>query len=125
MRSLAKLCDQDLAGPDDGVATVLGAMMVAAIIAVAVMVVDVGAAVSARHRAQSAADLAALAGAASAIDVDAACAAAGRLAQANSASLIACGVDGFEVTVQVTVPVSLAVFGSDDAVATARAGPDA
>ena len=41
-------------------ATVLAAVMIAAIIVVAVMVVDVGAAVSARHRAQAAADLAAL-----------------------------------------------------------------
>ncbi|WP_312854044.1 Rv3654c family TadE-like protein [Tsukamurella spumae] len=112
------------AGGDDGVATVLAAVMVAAIITVVVMVVDVGAAVSARHRAQSAADLAALAGAASAIDVDAACAAADRLARANAGSLRACSVDGFEVVVRVGVPVSLAVFGADEAVAVARAGPE-
>ncbi|WP_232015608.1 Rv3654c family TadE-like protein [Tsukamurella paurometabola] len=110
-------------GREDGVATVLAAVMVAAIVVVAVMVVDVGAAVSARHRAQAAADLAALAGAASAIDAEEACAAAERLARANAGSLRACGVDGFDVTVRVGVPVSLSVFGSDEAVAVARAGP--
>lgn len=110
-------------GAEDGVATVLGAVMVAAIIAVTVMVIDVGAAVSARHRAQAAADLAALAGAASAIDAEEACAEADRLARANAASLRACGVEGFAVTVRVSVPVSLSVFGSDEAGALARAGP--
>lgn len=105
-------------------ATVLAAIMVAAIVVVAVMVVDVGAAVSARHRAQTAADLAALAGASSAIDAGEACAAADRLARANAGSLRACGVDGFEVTVRVSVPVSLSVFGSDEAAAVARAGPE-
>ncbi len=112
------------AGREDGVATVLGAVMVAAIVVVAVMVIDVGAAVSARHRAQAAADLAALAGAASAIDPEAACAAADRLARANTGTLRACGVDGFEVTVRVSIPVSLSVFGPGEAVAVARAGPE-
>lgn len=111
-------------GREDGVATVLAAVMVAAIVVVAIMVVDVGAAVSARHRAQSAADLAALAGAASAIDAEGACAAADRLARANAGSLRACGVDGFAVTVRVSVQVSLSVLGSDEAVAVARAGPE-
>ncbi|AUN43230.1 hypothetical protein ASU32_22120 [Tsukamurella tyrosinosolvens] len=105
-------------------ATVLAAVMVAAIVVVAIMVIDVGAAVSARHRAQAAADLAALAGAASAIDAEEACGAADRLARANAGSLRACGVDGFEVAVRVSVPVSLSVFGSDEAVAIARAGPE-
>ncbi|MFD9826718.1 Rv3654c family TadE-like protein [Tsukamurella tyrosinosolvens] len=112
------------AGREDGVATVLAAVLVAAIVVVAIMVIDVGAAVSARHRAQAAADLAALAGAASAIDAEEACGAADRLARANAGSLRACGVDGFEVAVRVSVPVSLSVFGSDEAVAVARAGPE-
>ncbi|TWS24484.1 hypothetical protein FK268_11245 [Tsukamurella sputi] len=98
--------------------------MVAAIVAVAVMIVDVGAAVSARHRAQSAADLAALAGAAGAIDAEEACAAADRLARANDGALRACGVEGFTVTVRVSVPVSLSVFGDGEALAVARAGPE-
>ncbi|CAM3925242.1 Rv3654c family TadE-like protein [Tsukamurella strandjordii] len=110
---------------DDGVATVLGAVMVAVIVVVAVMIIDVGAAVSARHRAQAAADLAALAGAADALDVDAACAAATRLAQENSARLLACTVEReFEVTVRVGVPVAFSVFGDGEAVAMARAGPE-
>ncbi|MGB6073492.1 MAG: Rv3654c family TadE-like protein, partial [Rhodococcus sp. (in: high G+C Gram-positive bacteria)] len=48
---------------DEGGATVLAAMAMSALIAVVVMVVHVGSAVGARHQAQSAADLAALAGA--------------------------------------------------------------
>ncbi len=47
---------------DEGGATVLAAMAMSALIAVVVMVVHVGSAVGARHQAQSAADLAALAG---------------------------------------------------------------
>ena len=48
---------------DEGGATVLAAMAMSALIAVVVMVMHVGSAVGARHQAQSAADLAALAGA--------------------------------------------------------------
>ncbi|RZL71605.1 MAG: pilus assembly protein TadE, partial [Rhodococcus sp. (in: high G+C Gram-positive bacteria)] len=48
---------------DEGGATVLAALAMSALIAVVVMVMHVGSAVGARHQAQSAADLAALAGA--------------------------------------------------------------
>ncbi|GAB3130398.1 hypothetical protein GCM10027289_14850 [Tsukamurella serpentis] len=105
-------------------ATVLAAFLIAVIVAVLVLVIDVGAAVSARHRAQTAADMAALAGAASAVDPEAACAAAGRLAAANGGSLRGCTVDGFDVAVRVGVSAPLVVFGSGEALATARAGPE-
>jgi secretion/DNA translocation related TadE-like protein len=75
----------------------------------------------ARHRAQGAADLGALAGAARAFEGEtAACAAAERIAGANGASVIACRVEGLDVVLTVRVA------GPEDwgaAKASARAGP--
>ena len=48
---------------DEGLASILGAFVVAAIVVVTALVLYTGGAVAARHRAQSAADFAALAGA--------------------------------------------------------------
>ncbi len=77
-----------------------------------------------RHRlAQSAADLAALAGA---IEVRAGgdgCGAAERVAGANEAVLVACRVVGREVTVAVRVPGPRWLGQSHDLGARARAGP--
>jgi secretion/DNA translocation related TadE-like protein len=87
-----------------------------------------GAAVLARHRAESTADLAALA-AAGRIGVGAApCTAAERIAAANSATLADCyailAADGRTGTVFVRVQLNarLAVVGSVQVTATARAG---
>ena len=60
--------------------------------------------VTAQRRAQSAADLAALAGAAAVPDGAAGCVDAARISTANGAALAACSVVGREVWVQVTVP---------------------
>lgn len=81
-----------------------------------------GAAVIARHRAQAAADLAALAGAAR-IPAGAgiACAEAQRLAQRMRVNEIDCAVDGLDVVVTVAVPLPGWRLGP--ARATARAGP--
>lgn len=86
------------------------------------------AAVLARHRAESAADFAALA-AADRIGVgDDSCAAAAALAAANGAALVRCrtalGPDGRTGTVDVSVSlaVRLPVLGVERVVATARAG---
>ena len=54
---------RDLVDDDRGSVTVLGAFVVAALVGVIVLVVHLGAATAARHRAQTGADLAALAGA--------------------------------------------------------------
>ena len=111
---------------DDGHATVLGAFTIAAFAAVLVMVIYVGGAVLARHRAQSAADLSALA---AAIDHVAGevnpCAAAHDLAgrQRPRAELVGCRVDGDDVVVTVRVPVELGSLGTNHATAHARAGP--
>lgn len=81
-----------------------------------------GAAVIARHRAQAAADLAALAGAARIpAGSTAACAAAQRLAGDMSAYEFRCVVDGLDVLITVAVPVP--GWRLAPARATARAGP--
>jgi secretion/DNA translocation related TadE-like protein len=84
----------------------------------------VGAAHVARHRAQSAADLAALAGAARVIEgPSAACARAADLAAANGAHLTGCELDGLDLTVTVEVTPAPVTGLDRAATATARAGP--
>ncbi len=84
----------------------------------------VGAAVVARHQAETAADLGALAGAQRSVLGDrVACTRARRIVTANGGSVLACSVDGLDVTVRVGVgPPGLAGRFSL-ATATARAGP--
>jgi len=75
----------------------------------------------ARHRAQSAADLGALAGAVRAVQgPGVACPAAERIVRANGGQLVACEVDGLDVVITVRVN-GPAGWGSVDA--SARAGP--
>jgi secretion/DNA translocation related TadE-like protein len=79
--------------------------------------------IGARHRAESAADLAALAAAVSARDGGDACAAAEAVARANAGSLVGCTARDkvVEVSVQVATPV---LWGTTwKQVAVARAGP--
>lgn len=85
---------------------------------------SLGAAVIARHRAQSAADLAALA-AANALPAgpQAACAQAKRITDAANARLVHCGVANLDILVTVEIPVPLRVPGNRAAQAHARAGP--
>ena len=110
---------------DRGSATVWVLALSGVLAVLAVAVVLVGAAALARHRAGTAADLAALAAAGRAVlgEPDA-CAAAAHVARANAAALVACSVDGSAVVeVRVAVPVRLAGLGVHVASARARAGP--
>jgi len=76
------------------------------------------------HRvAQSAADLAALAGAAELQEGEDACAAASRIAGANHARVASCVVEGKEVLVEVTVAGPRWLGQGADLSARARAGP--
>jgi secretion/DNA translocation related TadE-like protein len=104
---------------------------VASVVAVAVLAVLlsltaaagwVGAAVIARHRAQAAADLAAL-GAAGAVTSgpDAACGRAEEIASAMRTSVTGCWVDDLDVVVTVEAPMPIGRWGP--ARAEARAGP--
>ena len=107
-----------------GSATVWTVALAGVLAAVGLAAVLVGAAVVARHRAGSAADLAALAAASRAVVGDpAACATAGEVAQANGAALTGCTVGGGVVEVSVEVGVRLGPLGSRRAAAVARAGP--
>ena len=104
-----------------------GALWVLAVSLIVVLAGAVGAirglAAIARHRAVSAADLAALAGAVQAVDGQGdACAAARSIAAGNAARLAGCTLDGAVVTVTVSCSLSggLAHWAAH---ASARAGP--
>jgi secretion/DNA translocation related TadE-like protein len=86
--------------------------------------VAVGSAVVARHRAQSAADLSALAGAQRALYGTApACAEVSAIARRMGATVSWCVVEDLDVVVTVDFPVVLGRFGIGPARAVARAGP--
>jgi len=112
----------NLARDDAGAATVLAAVFIAAMASVCVAGIWLGAAVIAVHRAQSAADLAALAAAARVpAGTGAACAQAEALAHAMGATLLGCTVTRLDATVVVSVPVGGRI--GRQARASARAGP--
>lgn len=83
-----------------------------------------GAAVLARHRVETAADLAALAAAVHVVDGEPGACAIGRdFAARNGGALTACVVSGEDVEVEVHREVTLRILGVQVAVARARAGP--
>jgi secretion/DNA translocation related TadE-like protein len=110
--------------PERGSATVWAAGLLALIGLVIVVGVAQATAVIARHRVETAADLAALAGAAavSARESDG-CAAAATFAERNGARLGACVLLGEDVEVTVSRPVRFWRLGVRSATARARAGP--
>jgi secretion/DNA translocation related TadE-like protein len=98
--------------------------MMAVLLAITTGGVSVGCAVIARHRAQAAADLAALAGAQHLADgTGAACSQASALAQAMRAAVTQCLVEDLDVVVTVATSVPLGRIRVGPAQATARAGP--
>jgi secretion/DNA translocation related TadE-like protein len=107
-----------------GSATLVAVAMMAVLLAIALGGSLVGSAVIARHRAQSAADLAALAAARwVGSGPQAACTWASSVATVNHSRLVACTLDGLDVVVTVDVAVSLGRLGVGSARAAARAGP--
>ncbi|ALG86528.1 hypothetical protein ACH46_02100 [Gordonia phthalatica] len=111
---------------DEGFSTVAGAGVIAGLAFLLVAALYLGGAVVARHRAQSAADLSALAGASAQLSGDGdGCEEATRLVarQDGAPRIIDCIVDGDDVQVRVAVSVRLGRFGVHDATAVARAGP--
>jgi secretion/DNA translocation related TadE-like protein len=111
---------------DVGSASVWVLAAALAVLTVGVAAMAVAAAISTRHRAESAADLAALAGAAAVRDGGDGCRAAARIATANRASVARClvGAD-LSITVVVAVPLPQALrrwSASADVRAVARAG---
>ena len=109
---------------EDGSASVLVVALVAVLGLVGGALVSVALAVVARHRADAASDLAALAAAGRALDGQAAaCAAAREVALGGGGRVVVCRLVGGTavVTVEVRPPGRLAVLGP--ARSTARAGP--
>jgi secretion/DNA translocation related TadE-like protein len=85
-----------------------------------------GAAVIARHRAEAAADLAALAAAGLAVEgAEAACRRAGEVAAAMGGTVTSCRLVGWDALVEARVPVAVTApgIGIDTAAGRARAGP--
>jgi secretion/DNA translocation related TadE-like protein len=109
---------------DQGLATVWAATGIAVLMTVLVVALHLGAAVHARHRAEAAADLAALAAAGMAVQgAEPACARAAEIATAMGATVTTCDLAGWDALVEVGVPVPLALPGLDTATGRARAGP--
>jgi secretion/DNA translocation related TadE-like protein len=98
--------------------------MMAVLLAITTGGVYVGSAVIARHRAQAAADLAALAAAHYLADgTGAACSRASALAEAMRTVVTQCLVEELDVVVTVETSVPLGRIRAGPARATARAGP--
>ncbi|MGE2690176.1 Rv3654c family TadE-like protein [Mycolicibacterium pulveris] len=111
---------------EDGSATLAAVAAMAVLLALTVGAVYVGAAVIGRHRAQAAADLAALAAANAVPDgAAAACARATAIANAMEATVTGCSVQELDVVVAVAVPVAVGRLTVGPARAVARAGPAA
>jgi secretion/DNA translocation related TadE-like protein len=109
---------------EQGSATIVGLGAVITLLAVFAVALQLGAAVITRHRAQSAADLAALAAAAYAVGgTSAACATAQRVTDRMAVRMVSCELSGWEASVWVEAvpPGMLARLGT--ARAEARAGP--
>jgi secretion/DNA translocation related TadE-like protein len=110
-------------GRERGSATLFAVGVIAMLVLVGAALGVVAAMVHAHRVAQSAADLAALAGATSAARGEDACAAATTIAEANGATVDQCAVDGFDVRLQVTVAGPHWLGQRHDLSAQARAGP--
>ncbi|MEV6772632.1 Rv3654c family TadE-like protein [Nocardia sp. NPDC051030] len=109
---------------DRGGVTVAACLALIALLAVTVLVAQIGVAVAGRHRVQSAADLAALA-AAGGLDggTAAACARAEEIASRMGARVVRCAVVDWDVTVALQDRMSLGLLGTRLVRAEARAGP--
>jgi len=96
----------------------------AALLAVTVGAVQLGSAVIARHRAQAAADMAALAAAGvMPAGLAAACDNATAVARAMRTAVTACSADALDVVLTVDAQVPLTLWNTGAARAVARAGP--
>ena len=108
---------------DRGHATILSASIVAAVVSLAMVVAGLVSHTAGTHRAQVAADLAAVAGATALYTGHTAsqvCSTAERTASLNDAEVRTCTIDGADVIVTTAVRTA---GGARNAEATARAGP--
>lgn len=110
---------------DDGSATIWTVGAIALLLIVLLFVLTAATVVTTRHRAESAADLAALAAARqAAAGTQSACAQANQLAARTDVTVTACRIQGWDAYVEVDarLPADLQRFGAVHA--RARAGPD-
>lgn len=113
-----------LADDDRGVATVWAAGAIAVLMSVAVVGLYLGQAVVVRHQAESAADLAALAGAGVAVAGEqAACTQARRVTDRMRVQLVSCRTRDWDVLVEVAARPAGWLGGLGAATGRARAGP--
>ncbi|QCQ93494.1 Rv3654c family TadE-like protein [Rhodococcus sp. SGAir0479] len=109
---------------ESGGATVLACFALAGLVAVTAVLLHLGGAVAARHRAQAAADLGALAAAqALAEGSESACAAAESVARRMRVAVGECSVEGWDVVVSTEAPTGSKALQLGPARAVARAGP--
>jgi secretion/DNA translocation related TadE-like protein len=103
---------------------VVAASVMGVLLAMTVGAIYVGSAVVARHRAQAAADMAALAGAAALPGgSEVACQRASVVGRAMGGTVTACSTDELDLVVIVDVQLGLPARGLGSAGAVARAGP--
>ena len=107
---------------EDGAGTVLAVAMIGVLVTVTLATCGAVGVVATHRRAQSAADLSALAGAAALQDGGDPCRRAAVIARRNAARLHGCSVDGWNVAVEVASTIRLP-GGSLDLTARGRAGP--
>lgn len=109
---------------DEGGATVFACVVLAGLLALTGVVAQVGAVVVARHRAQAAADLGALAAAGVLTEgAEAGCAEAGEVARRMAVRVERCDVEQWDAVVVVRARAAFGVFGVRTVTAAARAGP--
>ncbi|MGW1743184.1 Rv3654c family TadE-like protein [Nocardia sp. NPDC001965] len=109
---------------DDGSATVTACLAVVALIVMTTLVVQFGAVIVTRHRAQAAADLAALAAAGELWNgAEAGCAAAESLIRRTGSGVVRCEIAGWDVVISIEKKVPLSPFGATSIRVVARAGP--
>ncbi|MEU1985801.1 Rv3654c family TadE-like protein [Nocardia sp. NPDC019395] len=107
-----------------GSASVTACLALVALLTLTVLVTQLGAVVVTRHRAQAAADLAALAAAGELRNgAGAGCAVAESLGRRMAMGVARCEVDGWDVVVEVEEKVPVGPFGARSIRAIARAGP--
>ncbi|MEU2124219.1 Rv3654c family TadE-like protein [Nocardia niwae] len=113
-----------LASGEEGLATVFVCLALVALIGVTLLIAQVGVVVVARHRAQAAADMAALAAAGALVEgVDAGCAEADEVARRMGARIRVCEAAEWDATVIVERNVPMSLYGDRVVRAIARAGP--
>ncbi len=111
---------------DRGAATVWAAGAIAVLLSVMVFGLHLGGAMRARHQAESAADLAALAGAGAVLAGEQrACEQVRRVTDQMRVHLVSCWARGWDVLVEVTARPAGTLGDLGEATARARAGPAA